>query len=61
MQIFPAFKSLLKVIWTRRTFESWLIDTCSNPNIDKNNRKQQLIEWEKAPHARYCHPREEYL
>ena len=24
-------------------------------------REQRLIEWEQAPSARYCHPREEHL
>lgn len=42
-------------------FEAWLIDTCSNRLLDEADREQRLIEWEKAPHARYCHPREEHL
>ena len=24
-------------------------------------RERRLVEWEKAPSARYCHPREEHL
>jgi aromatic ring-opening dioxygenase catalytic subunit (LigB family) len=24
-------------------------------------REQRLVEWEKAPSARFCHPREEHL
>ena len=43
------------------TFEKWLIDTCSNPNIDDEERTQRLENWEQAPFARYCHPREEHL
>jgi len=43
------------------TFEQWLIDTCSNPNIDEEERTQRLENWEQAPFARYCHPREEHL
>ena len=42
-------------------FEEWLIDTCSNPAIDEGQRTQRLINWEQAPAARYCHPREEHL
>ncbi len=42
-------------------FEQWLIDTCSNPDMDESERTGRLENWEKAPHARYCHPREEHL
>ena len=42
-------------------FEEWLIDTCSNQEIDEIERTQRLVNWEKTPSARYCHPREEHL
>ena len=42
-------------------FEEWLIDTCANPNIDEVERTKKLVNWEQAPYARYCHPREEHL
>jgi aromatic ring-opening dioxygenase catalytic subunit (LigB family) len=42
-------------------FESWLIDTCKSSEIDESTRVQRLINWERAPAARYCHPREEHL
>ena len=42
-------------------FEQWLIDTCSNPDIDESERAGRLENWKNAPHARYCHPREEHL
>jgi 4,5-DOPA dioxygenase extradiol len=42
------------------TFQDWLIEVCSGP-IPQSEREQRLIEWEKAPSARYCHPREEHL
>ena len=42
-------------------FESWLIETCVSKAIDENNRTKRLIDWRTAPHARYCHPREEHL
>jgi len=41
-------------------FQDWLIETCASP-IPQPEREQRLIEWEKAPSARYCHPREEHL
>lgn len=42
-------------------FDSWLIETCTYPEIQPEVREQRLIEWEKAPFARFCHPREEHL
>ncbi len=41
-------------------FQDWLIETCVGP-MPQAERDQRLIEWEKAPSARYCHPREEHL
>ncbi|MEW8505367.1 MAG: class III extradiol ring-cleavage dioxygenase [Candidatus Thiodiazotropha sp.] len=49
---------------TRRmneSFEAWLIDTCSNNKLQEAERTQRLIDWQNAPHARFCHPREEHL
>lgn len=42
-------------------FEQWLIDTCSNRQLSEPERERRLINWENAPAARYCHPREEHL
>jgi len=42
-------------------FENWLISTCSNRVIDETERQEWLENWEQAPFARYCHPREEHL
>jgi aromatic ring-opening dioxygenase catalytic subunit (LigB family) len=42
-------------------FESWLVDVFTNQTLNEEERKQQLVNWEQAPHARYCHPREEHL
>jgi aromatic ring-opening dioxygenase catalytic subunit (LigB family) len=41
-------------------FQNWLIEVCtdSRPQAEREHR---LIEWEKAPFARYGHPREEHL
>jgi len=41
-------------------FQDWLIKVCAGP-VSQAEREQRLIEWEKAPAARYCHPREEHL
>jgi aromatic ring-opening dioxygenase catalytic subunit (LigB family) len=41
-------------------FQDWLIETCTGRSSG-DVREQRLIEWEKAPSARYCHPREEHL
>ena len=42
-------------------FERWLIEVCSNREIDEETRTEQLVHWTRAPDARYCHPREEHL
>lgn len=42
-------------------FENWLAQTCSDSGLAETEREQRLINWESAPHARYCHPREEHL
>ncbi len=41
-------------------FQNWLIEVCSG-SLPQAEREQRLLEWEKAPSARYCHPREEHL
>jgi aromatic ring-opening dioxygenase catalytic subunit (LigB family) len=41
-------------------FQDWLIETCTGP-VSQAEREKRLIEWEKTPAARYCHPREEHL
>lgn len=41
-------------------FQNWLIEVCAGP-MPQPEREQRLLEWEKAPSARYCHPREEHL
>jgi 4,5-DOPA dioxygenase extradiol len=41
-------------------FQNWLIEVCSGP-IPQSEREKRLIDWEQAPSARYCHPREEHL
>jgi 4,5-DOPA dioxygenase extradiol len=41
-------------------FQNWLIETCAG-RLSQSERERRLIEWEKAPSARYCHPRGEHL
>jgi 4,5-DOPA dioxygenase extradiol len=41
-------------------FQEWLIRVCTGP-VSQEERARSLIKWEQAPHARYCHPREEHL
>lgn len=41
-------------------FQDWLIETCTGP-IPQGERERRLRQWEDAPSARYCHPREERL
>lgn len=41
-------------------FQDWLIETVT-ANIEPSERETRLAAWEAAPHARYCHPREEHL
>lgn len=41
-------------------FQNWLIETCTDAT-PQEEREKRLVEWEKAPSARYCHPREEHL
>ena len=42
-------------------FGSWLIETCTGNSLSSEEREQRLREWENAPYARFCHPREEHL
>ena len=42
-------------------FDQWLIQTCSNTDLTAEQIQSRLIQWERAPAARQCHPREEHL
>ena len=41
-------------------FQDWLIETCT-ASMSESEREERLVEWERGPSARYCHPREEHL
>lgn len=40
-----------------QAFQDWLLSSCTGTA----QLKAALADWETAPHARYCHPREEHL
>lgn len=42
-------------------FDQWLQQTVSAESFSAAEREQKLIDWTAAPHARFCHPREEHL
>ncbi|MEQ8664200.1 MAG: class III extradiol ring-cleavage dioxygenase [Rhodospirillales bacterium] len=42
-------------------FDDWLNETLSGPDLDGATREQRMTDWEAAPGARSCHPREEHL
>ncbi len=42
-------------------FESWLTETMASSKLSEEERTQRLVNWETAPYARMCHPREEHL
>jgi aromatic ring-opening dioxygenase catalytic subunit (LigB family) len=42
-------------------FDRWLTQTCTATGLTPVDRERRLIAWEEAPHARFCHPREEHL
>ena len=44
-----------------RRFDDWLVATCTDADIDTDDRARRLIAWEAAPEARFSHPREEHL
>lgn len=46
---------------SNEVFQQWLIDTLTEASLPHAEREQRLVLWEQAPHARYCHPREEHL
>lgn len=44
-----------------RDFDEWLANTCTSDKLTILEREKRLVDWEAAPNARYCHPREEHL
>ena len=44
-----------------QAFDQWLQTTLTDKALSEAERAQQLTHWQQAPHARFCHPREEHL
>lgn len=42
-------------------FHDWMDDVICAPGQEPQQRHQKLVAWDKAPGARFCHPREEHL
>lgn len=42
-------------------FDNWLTAVVSDKTLTENIREERLVDWESAPSARFCHPREEHL
>lgn len=42
-------------------FDQWLNHTLINKSLSKQDREKRLINWDKAPEAKFSHPREEHL
>ena len=43
------------------TFDQWLSETLTAPDVTNHVREQRLRDWASAPQGRFCHPREEHL
>ncbi|QJD70899.1 class III extradiol ring-cleavage dioxygenase [Marinobacterium sp. LSUCC0821] len=43
------------------SFESWLTESLTNSDLEYTQIKARLVEWNQAPGAHFCHPREEHL
>ena len=54
-------QSMDKNDFMNQEFQDWLMATCANDGLTPDQRKERLLRWEMAHHARYCHPREEHL
>lgn len=50
-----------EAIGLNHAFEDWLESACRSGEYSENERRKILTNWDEAPGARYCHPREEHL
>lgn len=60
MQAFFAAETA-EVEVMNQAFEDWLTTTCTSVELSESERWRRLAHWDQAPHARFCHPREEHL
>lgn len=44
-----------------RAFEDWLEAILTGPSVTPESIREDLINWERAPYARFCQPREDHL
>jgi aromatic ring-opening dioxygenase catalytic subunit (LigB family) len=42
-------------------FDSWLTETLTSTTLASDKQNARLVDWQNAPEARFCHPREEHL
>ncbi len=42
-------------------FDVWLTETLTDANLAQSEKNARMIDWQNAPEARFCHPREEHL
>lgn len=59
----PAFFSPASLAEQRdiEDFDNWLVETCTSTKLSEDERQQRLLNWDLAPGATFCHPREEHL
>jgi len=43
------------------SFDSWLTETLTSTGLSREEQIARLVNWQEAPEARFCHPREEHL
>jgi aromatic ring-opening dioxygenase catalytic subunit (LigB family) len=44
-----------------QAFDTWLQETIADKNLSMAEKEQRLADWQQAPQARFCQPREEHL
>lgn len=42
-------------------FHDWLVESLTDADLSAEQRFDRLAQWQQAPMARFCHPREEHL
>ncbi|WPD24375.1 MAG: class III extradiol ring-cleavage dioxygenase [Candidatus Electrothrix scaldis] len=64
-----SFHNMMGFVWdgskprdeANDSFQDWIIATCTDGALSQAEREERLMQWDKAPGAHYCHPREEHL
>lgn len=55
------FSSTPESLCKSQVFDDWLVNCLTNSKLSFHEREKLLVNWQQAPEARYCHPREEHL